>query len=197
MAFELDLDSARGVFFTEARQLLGEVESYVLQLEADPTDAETLNAAFRAAHTIKGSAGVFGLSVITHFVHNLETVLDRVRNSEISFDADMSSLVLECRDHISDLVDAIEGGADAEQVPADQKDTQDGLTARLKKYLAVEGGTASESETPVTQTSAASSPATSQVWQISLRLGQSTLCDGFDPLPILNYLSSIGTVEKM
>jgi len=83
MSFELDLEAARGIFFTEARQLLGEVESYVLQLERDPTEHETLNAAFRAAHTIKGSAGVFGLSVITHFVHNLETVLDRVRNGEI------------------------------------------------------------------------------------------------------------------
>ncbi len=83
MAFELDLDASRGIFFTEARQLLAEVESYVLQLEQNPNDTEVLNAAFRAAHTIKGSAGVFGLMVITHFVHNLETVLDRVRNAAI------------------------------------------------------------------------------------------------------------------
>lgn len=195
MAFELDLDAARGVFFTEARQLLGEVESYVLQLEADPTDTETLNAAFRAAHTIKGSAGVFGLSVITHFVHNLETVLDRVRNSEISFDADMSSLVLECRDHISDLVDEIEGGADAEQVPEGLKATQDDLTARLKKYLDIES-TDDEVSNQVAQPVQEEASAHS-TWSISLRLGRSTLCDGFDPLPILNYLASVGTVEKM
>lgn len=195
MAFELDLDAARGVFFTEARQLLGEVESYVLQLEADPTDTEILNAAFRAAHTIKGSAGVFGLSVITHFVHNLETVLDRVRNSEISFDPDMSSLVLECRDHISELVDEIEGGADAEQVPVELKTTQDDLTVRLKKYLDVDANedATSEPSTEVVQAEVE----TNQVWNISLRLGKSTLCDGFDPLPILNYLASIGTIEKM
>lgn len=195
MAFELDLDSARGVFFTEARQLLGEVESYVLQLEADPTDTETLNAAFRAAHTIKGSAGVFGLLVITHFVHNLETVLDRVRNAEISFDPDMSSLVLECRDHISDLVDAIEGGADAQQVPEELSGTQEDLTARLKKYLDTDAVLSSSQESSC-QTVQEQKLLT-RVWNVSLRLARSTLCDGFDPLPILNYLSSVGKIEKM
>ena len=40
MAFELDLDASRGIFFTEARQLLAEVESYVLQLEQNPNDTE-------------------------------------------------------------------------------------------------------------------------------------------------------------
>src|SRR6186713_3395331 len=114
MSFELDLEASRGIFYAEARQLLGEVESYVLQLEQNPKNVETLNAAFRAAHTIKGSAGVFGLMVITHFVHHLETVLDRVRNDEIAFDECMSTLVLECRDHISELVDSLEAGANAE-----------------------------------------------------------------------------------
>lgn len=197
MAFELDLDSARGIFFTEARQLLGEVESYVLQLENDPTDTETLNAAFRAAHTIKGSAGVFGLSVITHFVHNLETVLDRVRNNEISFSADMSSLILECRDHISDLVDTIEGGASAEVVSDDLKPTQDDLTNRLKAYLVDE----STDDVPASGAGQAAPVATSEngerLWHVSLRLARSTLCDGFDPLPILGYMASYGTIEKI
>ena len=135
MALDLNLDAARGIFFTEARQLLGEVETYVLQLEQDPSDKETLNAAFRAAHTIKGSAGVFGFAGVTHFVHDLETVLDRVRNGEIGFDGPMSTLVLSCRDHIATLVDLLDAGAEDGEVPDDVKTVQQGLTARLKAYL--------------------------------------------------------------
>lgn len=196
MAFEFDLEASRGVFYTEARQLLGEVESYVLQLEQDPHDTETLNAAFRAAHTIKGSAGVFGLSVITHFVHDLETVLDRVRNGEIGFDATMSTLVLECRDHISNLVDAIEGGASAETVGDDLAPVQAQLTRRLQAYLLdadkplAHPGLDAQLKPEVQDTSEA-------LWHISVRLGKSTLCDGFDPAPIFAYLSTYGTIETI
>jgi len=200
MTFELDLDSARGVFFAEARQLLGEVETYVLQLEQDPQDSETLNAAFRAAHTIKGSAGVFGLSVITHFVHNLETVLDRVRNGEIGFDAEMSTLVLECRDHISELVDAIENGADATEVPAELVQGQDALTQRLKAYLHDDTVNHQDELNQVAQAQGAQNSSAHQgpaQWHISLRLSPSTLCDGFDPAPILNYLSAYGELKQI
>ncbi|HEX4878314.1 MAG TPA: chemotaxis protein CheA [Limnobacter sp.] len=192
MAFELDLESSRGIFFTEARQLLGEVESYVLQLEQNPQDTEVLNATFRAAHTIKGSAGVFGLSVITHFVHDLETVLDRVRNSEIAFDARMSTLVLECRDHISELVDYLEGGGNAEQASPEMAESQSALTARLREYLLHEPEHASPgAETPKEEASQL------QCWHVSLRLGRTTLCDGFDPWPILSYMESIGQLQAV
>ena len=188
MAFELDLDASRGIFYTEARQLLGEVETYVLQLEQDPLDSEVLNAAFRAAHTIKGSAGVFGLQVITHFVHDLETVLDRVRNNEIPFDAAISTLVLECRDHISDLVDCVEAGGSAEQVSPDMAGSQTELTARLKSYLIKD----KQQATVAAKSTEPTEPAHNgqQTWHVSVRLGPSTLCDGFDPAPIFNYMES-------
>ena len=192
MAFELDLDASRGIFFTEARQLLAEVESYVLQLEQNPNDTEVLNAAFRAAHTIKGSAGVFGLMVITHFVHNLETVLDRVRNSEIGFDANMSTLVLECRDHISDLVDCIEAGGDAESVSPEMAGGQAGLTARLKAYLLQE-----DQPAPSRPGKGVEADQGQQTWHVSVRLGRSTLCDGFDPAPIFSYMESFGELQAV
>ena len=192
MAFELDLDASRGIFYTEARQLLGEVETYVLQLEQDPLDSEVLNAAFRAAHTIKGSAGVFGLQVITHFVHDLETVLDRVRNNEIPFDAAISTLVLECRDHISDLVDCVEAGGSAEQVSPDMAGSQAALTARLKSYLQQD-----KQQAPVVAKPAEPVHVGQQTWHVSVRLGPSTLCDGFDPAPIFNYMESYGEIQAL
>lgn len=192
MVFQLDLDASRGIFFTEARQLLAEVESYVLQLEQNPNDTEVLNAAFRAAHTIKGSAGVFGLLVITHFVHDLETVLDRVRNAEIAFDGNMSTLVLECRDHISELVDCIEAGGDAAHVSPEMASPQAGLTARLKAYLFEDASPAVHA--PRTEVPASNSL---QAWHVSVRLCRSTLCDGFDPAPIFSYMDSYGELQAV
>ena len=197
MALDLNLDAARGIFFTEARQLLGEVETYVLQLEQDPSDKETLNAAFRAAHTIKGSAGVFGFSGVTHFVHDLETVLDRVRNGEIGFDGPMSTLVLSCRDHIATLVDLLDGGAEDGEVPGDVKSVQEGLTARLKAYLQGNGVEKTAAAAPVHAVVAAPEQVGERIWQISVRLAASTLCDGFDPRPIFNYLDTFGEIKVM
>jgi two-component system chemotaxis sensor kinase CheA len=194
MALDLNLDAARGIFFTEARQLLGEVETYVLQLEQDPSDKETLNAAFREAHTIKGSAGVFGFAGVTHFVHDLETVLDRVRNGEIGFDGPMSTLVLSCRDHIATLVDLLDAGAEDGEVPDDVKTVQQGLTARLKAYLQGNGIEKTVAAAPEVHAPAAPQQAVERTWQISVRLAASTLCDGFDPRPIFNYLDTFGEI---
>ncbi|MEK9817628.1 MAG: hypothetical protein VW447_11105, partial [Limnobacter sp.] len=125
----------------------------------------------------------FGLLVITHFVHDLETVLDRVRNSEIGFDANMSTLVLECRDHISELVDCIEAGGNAEQVSPDMASAQAGLTARLKAYLLHEEQPSGSKPVKMVETGNGQ-----QTWHVSVRLGRSTLCDGFDPAPIFSYM---------
>ena len=54
------LAAAREGFLEEADQLLHQFEDSLLGLESDPQDHELLNAAFRAAHTIKGTAGLFG-----------------------------------------------------------------------------------------------------------------------------------------
>ncbi len=57
----LDLDQALQTYIAEARELLQDMEDALLRLEVDPNDADTIGAIFRAAHTIKGSAGLFGL----------------------------------------------------------------------------------------------------------------------------------------
>jgi len=58
-----DADEALDIFITEARELLESLEEGLLQLEADPDDAETINAIFRSAHTLKGSSGLFAFEL--------------------------------------------------------------------------------------------------------------------------------------
>ncbi|WP_421832175.1 chemotaxis protein CheA [Limnobacter sp.] len=183
MSTDIDLDSIKSVFFAEAYQLLADVENLILQLEKNPEDLELLNAAFRAIHTIKGSAGVFGFANITHFVHDLETVLDRVRNQELQFDSALGNLVLACCDQVHTLVESLERGVDAADLDQQCVAEQAGLTGQLKAYL-------------LDEPAGAVSTGTSQ-WQIQVELGVDTFRDGFDPYSIFNYLAKSGKFKSM
>lgn len=183
MSTDIDLDSIKSVFFAEAYQLLADVENLILQLEKNPEDLELLNAAFRAIHTIKGSAGVFGFANITHFVHDLETVLDRVRNQELQFDSALGNLVLACCDQVHTLVESLERGVDAADLDQQCVAKQAGLTGQLKAYL-------------LDEPADAVSTGTSQ-WLIQVELGVDTFRDGFDPYSIFNYLAKSGKFKSM
>mgnify|MGYP006171748239 CR=1 FL=1 len=75
-------------FRAEAKEHLDALEQALLDLEQQPDNAGQIAAAFRAMHTIKGSAGLFGLDVIVAFTHIAESVLDRVREGDIEIDSD-------------------------------------------------------------------------------------------------------------
>ena len=72
----MNLDQARGALVQEARELLVDMEDALLEIESDGYNAERVNAIFRAAHTIKGSAGLFGLESLINFTHVVESLLD-------------------------------------------------------------------------------------------------------------------------
>jgi two-component system, chemotaxis family, sensor kinase CheA len=80
----LDISEVLQTFIEESRGLLRDMEEGLLCLETQPDDAEAINAVFRAAHTIKGSSGLFGLDDIVAFTHKAENLLDRVRNNELA-----------------------------------------------------------------------------------------------------------------
>lgn len=109
----MNLDQARGALVQEARELLVDMEDALLEIESDGYDAERVNAIFRAAHTIKGSAGLFGLESLINFTHVVESLLDQVRNSEKKLDGSMLSLLLTCSDYIGSLITAVEDRSEA------------------------------------------------------------------------------------
>ncbi|MEO8594805.1 MAG: chemotaxis protein CheA [Candidatus Solibacter sp.] len=87
-------------FILESRDHLVNIEAQVLTLEKEPTDREALNAAFRGFHTIKGLAGFLELWEIQKLAHEVETVLDRARNSEWIIDAEGFDVILESADYL-------------------------------------------------------------------------------------------------
>ena len=101
-------DSALQTFIVESRELLQAMESCLLGIENEEDQTESIGAIFRAAHTIKGSAGLFNLDDIVAFTHVLESVLDKVRDGKLVIDSDMVALLLTCGDHIAEFIDKLE-----------------------------------------------------------------------------------------
>ncbi|WP_434926097.1 Hpt domain-containing protein [Shewanella sp. HL-SH2] len=103
-----EFEQVLGLYISESRELLDEMESLLLNLEHEENQSESLNGIFRAAHTIKGSAGIFSLDAVVHFTHGVESLLDKMRDGKIPSNSELTSLLLDCKDHISLLIDNVE-----------------------------------------------------------------------------------------
>ncbi len=116
----IDMSQFYQVFFEESQEHLDNMESLLLGLDIDDPDAEQLNAIFRAAHSIKGSAGTFGFTDLAEVTHVLENLLDRIRKGELALRPEMIDAFLDAGDVLKILLAAHRGNgeADLEQVAA-------------------------------------------------------------------------------
>jgi two-component system chemotaxis sensor kinase CheA len=195
------MQQALRVFTVESHELLDEMEAALLagggggDGDGDgegSISSDGINAVFRAAHTIKGSAGLFGLDHIVAFTHVVEGVLDRARDGSIAFDTELTSLMLACGDHIRMQVEAVDGGqAEADQALAALGEP---LLHSLAHYLpAADGGAAPAAPAAP---SVPASPA-GGIWHISLRFGPDVLRNGMDPMSFLRYLETMGRLVRV
>jgi two-component system chemotaxis sensor kinase CheA len=196
MTFEDEMESALENFMLEAGDLLAEMETGLLALEQDSGDQESINSVFRAAHTVKGSAGLFGLDPVVRFTHVVESVLDRMRSQQVPASAALIGVLLPCKDHIGDLVAGVAAGVSEET--AEQAVTGSALLARLDPYLNAPRAAAADTADPETVPAApAPSPETGQLFHLSLRFGAESLRNGMDPLSFIRYLSTLGEVVAL
>jgi two-component system chemotaxis sensor kinase CheA len=114
----IDMSQFYQVFFEETQEHLGGLEHLLLEIDPADPDPEDLNAVFRAAHSIKGSAGTFGFQDLAEVTHVMETLLDRVRKNEMRLTEDMVDAFLEAGDVLKNLLAAHQGHAVADQEAA-------------------------------------------------------------------------------
>ncbi|HLJ70698.1 MAG TPA: chemotaxis protein CheA [Roseiarcus sp.] len=101
-------------FFQECEEQLAELEAGLLALEGGEADLETVNAIFRAVHSIKGGAGAFHLDDLVRFAHAYETTLDHLRSGQISATPAGTKVMLRAADMLADLVRAARDGGAAD-----------------------------------------------------------------------------------
>lgn len=182
----MDMEQAKQLFIDEAQELLESMEQCLLEVESGEVSiGEHIDAVFRAAHTIKGSAGLFGFDDIVAFTHNVETVLDKVRDHKLELTPDLLSLLLDCQSHMGQLVQAV---VDTEIVV--DKQAGSALLQQLLSFLHVEAAA------PQTQqeTAASSLPG---LWQIKINYGTDVFKDGMDPSSQLFYLQKLGQIAAI
>jgi two-component system chemotaxis sensor kinase CheA len=109
------MDKHRETYREEAYELLGDLESGLLELETSPGDMDVIGQVFRALHTIKGSGAMFGFDEIAAFAHDVENVFEMVRNGEIGASKELVSVTLDATDHIRRMLDASATGEDADR----------------------------------------------------------------------------------
>ena len=189
------MDELKQVFLQESFEQLDALESLLLELENRPDDETTLNGIFRAAHTIKGAAGMVECTAVESFAHVVENVLDRLRNHEIAVSTKLAALMLGCTDHLRVLV-ANEAGV--AQMAGEEIEAQGArLLIQLGEYgpggqifaspKAVESGVER-----IPQSSSAQN-----CWHISVRFGREVLRQGMDPENFLRFLETLGDIRHL
>lgn len=101
-----------GEFIGEANELIDKMNECLVKLEKHPSDTALLNEVFRAAHTIKGSAGFMQLEKIQNVTHSLENVLDKLRKNELKLNTQLMDIILRAVDRIKQLIEEAKQGKD-------------------------------------------------------------------------------------
>jgi two-component system chemotaxis sensor kinase CheA len=123
----IDMSQFYQVFFDESAEHLAAMEGLLLDLDIENPDPEQLNAIFRAAHSIKGSAGTFGFTDLAETTHILENLLDRIRKQELGLRAEMVDAFLESGDLLRDMLEAHQGRGEVDGAAVDA------ICARLRE----------------------------------------------------------------
>ncbi|MEQ1493553.1 MAG: Hpt domain-containing protein, partial [Terricaulis sp.] len=103
------MDAIKATYFQECDELLASLEEGLLALQTGDGDSDTINAVFRAVHSVKGGAGAFGFEEMVEFAHVFETSLDEMRSGRLEPDAHVLKVMLRASDVLADHVLAAKG----------------------------------------------------------------------------------------
>lgn len=177
----MDMNEIKEIFFQECEEQLAELESGLLRLNDGDTDPETVNAVFRAVHSIKGGAGAFGLDDLVSFAHVFETTLDCVRSNKLEASQDLLKVMLRSADVLADLTAASRDGGTVES------SRTSGLVAELEAYAKgqpLPSASAAPAPAPAPAPAAAApEPAQAETPAPAAEAPEPTDDSGFQPVP--------------
>ena len=179
-------DRHREAYREEAIEILGELETSLLELEKEPQDKDLVGRVFRAMHTIKGSGAMFGFDEIAAFTHSVESAYDLVRSGGMDVTKALIDLTLEACDQIRAMV---EPGRTGGQTGTDE-------AARISSaFLAMLGDVQSpavKAPAPPAHQPESVSP-DSKTYRIHFRPAPDLFMSGTNPVPLLNELRELGS----
>ncbi len=103
----MDMSQYLEIFIDETKEHLQGLNQSLLQLEQNPQDKSVLNEIFRMAHTLKGMAGTMGFGRMAKLTHDMENVLQALRNDQISVSSRLVDLLFKCLDALESYTENI------------------------------------------------------------------------------------------
>ncbi|MCF8097799.1 MAG: chemotaxis protein CheA [Desulfarculaceae bacterium] len=180
------------IFAEEAGEILEALEAGLLALEGGGSP-ETINSVFRAAHTMKGNAGIVGFENVVELTHVMESLLDRMRQGALQPESSSVGLLLQATDALREMVQASVEGGDSSPAPEHV----------LRPLQDLAGHGAQEDAAPPSPSPQSPPPARkSQVnatrrLHLSIKLQPDLFSTGTDPLQLLTELAELGEVERV
>lgn len=125
----MDMSQYLDIFVEESKEHLQNLNTSLLELEKDPNNISVIHEIFRVAHTLKGMAGTMGFNHMTTLTHDMEDVLDGLRNNRIHVSSEIVDVLFQC-------LDALEGYV-TEVVSTGQEGKEDnaGIIASLARLM--------------------------------------------------------------
>ena len=108
----MDVSQYLEIFLDETKEHLQNLNTQIMELEADPENMGVINEIFRAAHSLKGMAGTMGYKRMQTLTHDMENVFSEVRNGAIKVQPEMIDVLFNCLDALEEYTNNIQESAD-------------------------------------------------------------------------------------
>lgn len=186
-----DDEDYQALFFAECVELLGDLQEQLDKLADGDEDPETVNAAFRAVHSVKGGAAAFGFEGLIAFAHIFETVMDKVRNGALQSDGELTALLIRAGDVLMALVEQARDGGEPDGATVER------VTAELHQLAGSEvPEKAEESAEPAVDDDAPDDDASGERGVIvTLSPHAGFLRAGHEPLRLMRAAKTLGLVS--
>jgi two-component system, chemotaxis family, sensor kinase CheA len=193
------MDELKNTFFEESAEQLESMDTGLTDLREGSGSDDTINAVFRAVHSVKGGAGMFGFERLVGFAHVFESLLDEIRHNKIAATPEVIDVLFTSSDVLADLVESARSEV---ELPASYEDESKNA---LQQFLGKgEGAGSNDAEPadfdgidfmPVQVDVDGASGGAERTFSIKFRPGPALLKGAKDPLELLNELRALGTLE--
>ncbi len=190
-------------FVEEASAHIENVEAGLLKLDEASIDLDLINNIFRAIHSVKGTAGFFGLKKIVELSHSMENIFGELRNSRLTVNKEMIDLLLASNDLLKNMVGDVGNSEDSDISGYVSK--LSGVLAGEKKSSA-NSGNGPEKDGAVTPQVQAVNDTTEQelieegirhghkLYKVRIDLNQDLGAKDISPIGFFKKIQSIGTI---
>ncbi|WP_457749559.1 chemotaxis protein CheA [Sulfurimonas sp.] len=183
------------LFCEDADEQLTFMENALIAMQEQGVDEENIGALFRAMHTIKGTAGMFGFDAIVSFAHVAESLLSEVRDAKVTLTPEMIDVFLKAKDHTQHLIDL---AIDQQEIDEFTQVTNDELLKILQSYMHNQQ-TKPTLEAQITDDTQENQTIQEDeiLWHISFRLKENFFASGMDIINILSFFDELGEIQKI